>query len=51
MVDLFAAGRVARWATIDLYLIAIATGVVLVPGAVVALARPRGRTEVAILGA
>jgi hypothetical protein len=34
-----------RWTGIDLFLLAYASGMVLVPGALVALARPRGRTE------
>ncbi|MDX6477006.1 MAG: hypothetical protein QOH95_2517, partial [Gaiellaceae bacterium] len=36
-----------HWAGIDLYLLAFAAGIVLVPGALVALTRPRGRTETA----
>jgi hypothetical protein len=40
-------GQLLAWAAADLFLLAFASGVVLVPGAVVALARPRGRTETA----
>jgi hypothetical protein len=36
-----------RWAAINLFLLTLVTGVVIVPGALVALARPRGRTELA----
>jgi len=38
-------GSVLRWMAVDLFLLGLAAGVVLVPGAVVALARPRGRCE------
>ena len=37
------AAQLLHWAGIDLFLLAFSTGVVLVPGALVALARPRGR--------
>lgn len=37
--------QVARWAVVDLFLLALASGVVLVPGAVAGLLRPRGRHE------
>jgi hypothetical protein len=40
-------GKLLTWAATDLFLLAFASGIVLVPGAVVALARPRGRTETA----
>ena len=36
-----------HWVVVDLFLLALTSGVVLVPGALVALARPRGRTETA----
>jgi hypothetical protein len=36
-----------RWAAADLFLLSLVAGVVLVPGALSALARPRGRTETA----
>ncbi|MFL5954332.1 MAG: hypothetical protein ACJ76I_09525 [Gaiellaceae bacterium] len=39
--------QLLTWAAADLFLLALASGVVLVPGAVVALARPRGRAETA----
>jgi hypothetical protein len=39
--------QLAHWAATDAYLLVLAAGVVLVPGALVALARPRGRTETA----
>lgn len=40
-------GQFATWALLDLFLLAFSTGIVLTPGALVALARPRGRTELA----
>ncbi|MCW2965372.1 MAG: hypothetical protein JWO17_2624 [Actinomycetia bacterium] len=40
-------GQFAKWALLNLFLLAFSTGIVLTPGAVVALARPRGRTETA----
>jgi hypothetical protein len=45
VVDLHVGGSLLRWGAVDLFLLALSTGVVLVPGALVALARPRGRTE------
>jgi hypothetical protein len=36
-----------HWAGVDVFLLALTSGVVLVPGALVALARPHGRTEMA----
>ncbi|HVC86054.1 MAG TPA: hypothetical protein VNC40_01360 [Gaiellaceae bacterium] len=36
-----------HWAATDLYLLALVSGVVLVPGALAALVRPRGRRELA----
>jgi hypothetical protein len=36
-----------RWAATDLFLLSLVAGVVLVPGALAALVRPRGRTEAA----
>jgi hypothetical protein len=47
VVNLHVGGALLRWAAIDLYLLAFSVGIVLVPGALVALARPRGRTETA----
>jgi hypothetical protein len=47
VTNLHVGGQLLRWAGIDLFLLAFATGIVLVPGALVALARPRGRTETA----
>lgn len=47
VTNLHVGGQLLRWAAIDLFLLAFATGIVLVPGALVALARPRGRTETA----
>lgn len=41
---------VARWALRDLFLLALVSGVVLVPGALVGLLRARGRAEVAFAG-
>jgi hypothetical protein len=38
-------GQFVRWALLDLFLLAISTGIVLVPGALVALCRARGRGE------
>ena len=45
--NLHVGGTLLTWAATDLFLLGFASGVVLVPGAVVALARPRGRTETA----
>jgi Dolichyl-phosphate-mannose-protein mannosyltransferase len=36
-----------RWAALDVFLLALASGVVLAPGAIAALLRPRGRAEIA----
>jgi hypothetical protein len=47
VTNLHVGGQLLRWAAIDLFLLAFSTGIVLVPGALVALARPRGRTETA----
>ncbi len=47
VTNLHVGGQLLRWAGIDLFLLAFSTGIVLVPGAIVALARPRGRTETA----
>jgi hypothetical protein len=47
VTNLHVGGQLLRWAGIDLFLLAFASGIVLVPGALVALARPRGRTETA----
>src|SRR5947209_4776866 len=43
--SLHVGGKLLTWAATDLFLLAFASGVILVPGALVALARPRGRTE------
>jgi hypothetical protein len=45
VTNLHAGSGVLRWTASNLLLLAYASGMVLVPGAVVALARPRGRTE------
>ena len=47
VAHLHVGGALLRWAANDLFLLALTAGVVLVPGALVALARPRGRTETA----
>jgi len=47
ITNLHVGGALLRWAGTDLFLLAFASGIVLVPGALVALARPRGRTETA----
>jgi Dolichyl-phosphate-mannose-protein mannosyltransferase len=47
VTNLHVGGQLLHWAGIDLFLLAFSTGIVLVPGALVALARPRGRTETA----
>jgi hypothetical protein len=47
VAHLHVGGSLLRWAATDVFLLALSTGVVLVPGAVVALARPRGREEAA----
>jgi hypothetical protein len=47
VTNLHVGGQLLRWAGIDLFLLAFSTGIVLVPGALVALARPRGRSETA----
>jgi hypothetical protein len=47
VTHLHVGGALLLWAGIDLFLLAFASGIVLVPGALVAVARPRGRTETA----
>jgi hypothetical protein len=47
VVHLHVGGSLLRWAVTDLFLLALSTGAVLVPGALVALARPRGRAQTA----
>jgi hypothetical protein len=47
VVDLHVGGKLAHWAVVDLFLLAFASGIILVPGAVVGLARPRGRAQTA----
>jgi hypothetical protein len=47
VTSLHVGGQLLHWAGIDLFLLAFSTGIVLVPGALVALARPRGRAETA----
>jgi len=47
VAHLHVGGSLLRWAAIDLFLLAFASGIVLVPGALIALARPRGRSETA----
>ena len=45
VTNLHVGGQLLHWAGIDLFLLAFSTGMVLVPGALIALARPRGRAE------
>lgn len=45
VADLQVGRELVHWAAADLFLLALASGVLLVPGALVALARPRGRAE------
>jgi len=47
VADLHVGAQLAHWAAVDAFLLVLASGAVLVPGALVALARPRGRTETA----
>ena len=47
VVDQHVGTQLAHWAAVDAFLLVLASGAVLVPGALVALARPRGRTETA----
>lgn len=47
VLNLHVGTATARWAAVDLFLLALASGAVLVPGAVVGLLRPHGRTETA----
>jgi hypothetical protein len=47
VTSLHVGGQLLYWAGIDLFLLAFSTGIVLVPGALVALARPCGRAETA----
>jgi len=47
VTNLHVGGGVLRWAAGGLFLLAYASGIVLVPGALVALARPRNRAELA----
>ena len=47
VADLHVGGQLAHWAAVDVFLLALASGAILVPGAIVALARPRGRAETA----
>ena len=47
VVHLHVGGALLHWAAVDLLLLTLSTGVVLVPGAVAALVRPRGRGETA----
>jgi hypothetical protein len=47
VVHLHVGGALLHWAARDLLLLALASGVVLVPGALAALVRPRGRGETA----
>ena len=50
VTHLHVGGALLHWAGVDLFLLAFAAGIVLVPGALVAIARPRGRTETAFAG-
>jgi hypothetical protein len=45
VLDMHVGAATARWAAVDLFLLALASGVVLAPGALAALLRPQGRTE------
>jgi len=47
VVHLHVGGQLFRWGATDLMLLAFASGVVLIPGAIAALVRPHGRTETA----
>ena len=47
VADLHVGTQLAHWAAVDVFLLVLVSGAVLVPGALVALARPRGRTETA----
>ena len=47
VADLHVGRQLAHWAAVDGFLLVLVSGAVLVPGALVALARPRGRTETA----
>ena len=47
VAHLHVGGALVHWAGTDLFLLAVASGIVLVPGALVGLARPRGRGEAA----
>lgn len=47
VAHLHVSGALLHWAIVDVLLLAMITGVVLVPGAIVALARPHGRAETA----
>jgi len=47
VAHLHVGGSLLHWAVVDMLLLTLTAGVVLVPGAVVAVARPRGRTETA----
>lgn len=47
VVHLHIGGHLVTWAATDLFLLAFASGIVLVPGALVALLRPHGRTQTA----
>jgi hypothetical protein len=45
VLDMHVGVATLRWAAVDLFLLALASGVVLVPGALAAVLRPQGRTE------
>lgn len=47
VAHLHVGGALLHWVVVDVLLLTLTAGVVLVPGAVVALARPHGRTETA----
>ncbi len=47
VADLHVGGQLVRWAAVDVFLLVLASGAILVPGALVAITRPRGRTETA----
>jgi hypothetical protein len=47
VANLHVGGQLVHWVFVDVFLLALASGAILVPGAVVAIARPHGRTETA----
>ena len=47
VADLHVGGQLLHWVAVDVFLLVLASGALLVPGALVAIARPHGRTETA----